>query len=995
MESKKKGNEYFSKGDYSNAVKLYLQAINELTASGSNTGSDSAAVDASSSSSSINEDLQILHSNIAASYLKLKQYQNALDASNKSLDIITKKSDAQDKVKTKALFRRAQAKLGLNDMQGAYRDVSDLIKSNPNIPEVKEFLQQLVLKMKGLNDPTAQLSPARKLIAHALENESSQKDAIRQLISMLQETASVPSFSRDLAKSSDGLWKLCEKDPLALAVISQVAITQYEPLSKANPDYVATLRKYAFPSTHQNFQYEERTQTSAIITLLRMIDCGRSSRPVSEFEDEEPSSSASTGSGKAASQSNKRKGRRREEKEITRLNEELWGEPNADAIKVFVDALNHPLSLPREAAVEACATYCGATEKHARLFVQYDGIEHLSTLAVYRPQLASVLLAKILPALKSQDEVQKHVVNMCNPLTNQNPYADKTAIDQTYAAACSLLALLQANQELGVWVVEQDEQKILKSLGSTHISEVPDKVVAVVAEIFCQIANSEKGRGILGDIAHGPLQALIHSTNENIRSAASVALAKMNAVKFDSSSEQGSIVLGAVATLLGKNAKEEEIKRGVEALDYVIQDVDVKTLLTAEGDGTKILHKLCELAMKEESAKSAFAYGLAYLFANITMDSDEARKEKLREMEVTEEQYEQFEELTKSKTRIGRKDTPEEVAARVDAFVRSDGIKALRALVFNSGGGERVCITAGKAFVNCAGQQRVRGTMIAQGAIGALLKIVSSLGTGAHTKTKDATHALARLLITTDPRLLSESQVMDSIAPLLEQIRNNDDQLILFECLMALTNIGSISWEAKERIVSLKGISPIEYAQFNDNLMVRRAATETLANIAQIDEVTEWISNPEKCRLWLLLSEDWDQDMETARAASGVFANISSDPRITKVLRGDDVKAKDTGENGIERMIKSATECPYDEIRHRMSVALAEIASSDNPEVRSDEKELNKIIEALEMVSKMEVPSQSSDFALQALDALRNLEPLPSNADTQSNKEPGDTSADE
>ncbi len=978
MESKRNGNDCFAKGDYSNAAKLYLQAINELTASNSNEGSDSATA---SSSSSINEDLQILHSNIAASYLKLKQYQNALDASNKALDIITKKSDAQDKVRTKALFRRAQAKLGMNDMQGAYRDVSDLIKANPNIPEVKEFLQQLVLKMKGLNDPTAQLSPARKIIAHALENESSQKDAIRQLISMLQETASIPSFSRDLAKSSDGLWKLCEKDPLALAVISQVAITQYDQLSKANPDFVTTLRKYAFPSTHQNFQYEERTQTSAIITLLRMVDCGRSSRPVSEFEDEEPSSSSTaSGSGKGASQSNKRKGRRREEKDIARLNEELWGEPNADAIKVFVDALNHPLSLPREAAVEACATYCGATEKHARLFVQYDGIEHLSTLAVYRPQLASVLLAKILPALKNQDEVQKHVVNMCSPLTSQNPYADKAAIDQTYAAACSLLALLQANQELGVWVVEQDEQKILKSLGSTHIAEAPDKVVAVVAEIFCQIANSEKGRGILGDITQGPLQTLIHSTNESIRSAASVALAKMNAVKFDSSSEQGSIVLGAVATLLGKNAKEEEIKRGVEALDYVIQDVDVKTLLTAEGDGIKILHKLCELAMKEESAKSAFAYGLAYLFANITMDSDEARKEKLREMEVTEEQYEQFEELTKSKTRVGRKDTPEEVAARVDAFVRSDGIKALRALVFNSGGGERVCITAGKALLNCAGQQRVRGTMIAQGSIGALLKIVSSFGTGAYTKTKDATHALARLLITTDPRLLSESQVMDSIAPLLEQIRNCDDQLVLFECLMALTNIGSISWEAKERIVSLKGISPIEYAQFNDNLMVRRAATEALANIAQVDEVIEWISNPEKCRLWLLLSEDWDQDMETARAASGVFANISSVPKITKVLRSDAVKTKDTEENGIERIIKTATGCLHDEIRHRMSVALAEIASSDDPEVRSDEKELSEIIDALDMVSKMEVPSASSDFALQALETLRNLEPLPPNA---------------
>ena len=126
---------------------------------------------------------------------------------------------------------------------------------------------------------------------------------------------------------------------------------------------------------------------------------------------------------------------------------------------------------------------------------------------------------------------------------------------------------------------------------------------------------------------------------------------------------------------------------------------------------------------EEEQMSNETAYALTFILSNLTMDEDDKKREKLREMEVTQEQWEKFEEMTKQKSRPGnsRKDSPEEVAARVDAVVNAGGVPALRNLLLNRGS-SRIGAAAAKTLANMAREQRLRGTMISQGAISALLK---------------------------------------------------------------------------------------------------------------------------------------------------------------------------------------------------------------------------------------------------------------------------------
>ena len=163
--------------------------------------------------------------------------------------------------------------------------------------------------------------------------------------------------------------------------------------------------------------------------------------------------------------------------------------------------------------------------------------------------------------------------------------------------------------------------------------------------------------------------------------------------------------------------------------------------------------------------------------------------------------------------------------------------------------------------------------MVAQGALAALVKIAAQADDDEKTKLA-AAHGVARILVTTDPRLIKDSHAMDAMGPLIFAVRKDDHDLITFEALLALTNLASLSIGAKERIVELKGIRAFEYAQFSDNQMVRRAATEALCNLAHTDGLAEWLQKPEKLKFWMLLCKDADGDAQTASAALGALANL-------------------------------------------------------------------------------------------------------------------------
>ena len=146
-------------------------------------------------------------------------------------------------------------------------------------------------------------------------------------------------------------------------------------------------------------------------------------------------------------------------------------------------------------------------------------------------------------------------------------------------------------------------------------------------------------------------------------------------------------------------------------------------------------------------------------------------------------------------------------------------------------------------------------------------------------------HCLAKILTTTNPSLLTNSQRMGSIKPLLQLLKDNDSSsLQQFEALLAITNLASTDFESKERIVAEKGVSTLSYAMFSDHDMVRRAGTEALCNLVPHPAMMKYLANPENLRLWMAYAADFETNFDCARAAVGCLAMATHDQAIANAL---------------------------------------------------------------------------------------------------------------
>lgn len=179
-------------------------------------------------------------------------------------------------------------------------------------------------------------------------------------------------------------------------------------------------------------------------------------------------------------------------------------------------------------------------------------------------------------------------------------------------------------------------------------------------------------------------------------------------------------------------------------------------------------------------------------------------------------------------------------------------------------------------------------------------------------------HCIAKLLVTTNPLLLTVSQRMGSIRPLIELIRDNDaSDLQIFESLLAITNLASVGEETKQRIVAEKGIATLSYAMFSDHDMVRRAATEAMSNLLPHEEMLQHLEDPEKLKLWVAFATDYEENLECARAAAGCLAMATQYSSIANVLRTMTY---------FDDMVRTLIQCGNLELMHRVMVMLLNMA---------------------------------------------------------------------
>ena len=445
--------------------------------------------------------------------------------------------------------------------------------------------------------------------------------------------------------------------------------------------------------------------------------------------------------------------------------------------------------------------------------------------------------------------------------------------------------------------------ELLKMVSSSTFSPTSG---TIVSDVIASASSSDSGRAILTPIVEtGALSALLQSDDRETQSGAASALAKIGlaAKVIGKENEETGELLKVAIDLLGA---EGGMERGVEVLCYLCSKTALKEEIVHGSSRIKSpLAKIIAVARgTSEGVDPSTSYGLANVFSLLTVSIEELRKEAFRGKDVTEEQYDQMQKMAKIEGEDAETakemDPAENVNARIRVMVAADAVKAVVKLA--ESGGQNTKEKCAEALCRIATEQGGRGVMIQQGALSCCIKLGGEEATITPKTNELARHAIAKMLVTTNPGLLTATQRLGSVSPLLKFCKNHEStNLGQFECLLSLTNLLSGEDDVKNKFVNEGGIGIVNFLMFEDHEMVRRAACECLSNLVTHPKMIEYFRNPEKIRIWVAFLRDYEEDFETARAATSGLAMACADEAVRKnilTLRKKEEEQKDKDKDG-------------------------------------------------------------------------------------------------
>jgi hypothetical protein len=425
-------------------------------------------------------------------------------------------------------------------------------------------------------------------------------------------------------------------------------------------------------------------------------------------------------------------------------------------------------------------------------------------------------------------------------------------------------------------------------------------------EALAACASSESGRSALAPLVQaGELERLMREgRTTSSRSAAASAVAKLGlaAKALKAGSHETGKLLDAAAQLL-KDEDPAAKDRAIEVLAGLSGSSRAKEEI-AHGSGRSAasLGSICDVA-KQTKGSDPRAYGLALILANLTVTNDELRRRHFREkeMDISPEQYDEFMRITKQKDpEDADNDTPDLAKARARKLCINDGVVAISTLASSNPSSETASKLA-DALCALATDDAMRGTLIQQGGFRSAVNLANNDKNDDRCRLS-AAHAAGKVLITTDPRKLTDDQQLCAIRPLLWACRHvKATDLAVFEQLLALTNLLSLGATARRRVAVEKGVHALEYLQFSDHPEVKRAATEALCNMVPDRSMIKHLSCSDKMKLWLALCHDGvESDARLASAAVGCLAMACSDVDVARAV------ASNNGASALVAVLGSA-----------------------------------------------------------------------------------------
>lgn len=348
---------------------------------------------------------------------------------------------------------------------------------------------------------------------------------------------------------------------------------------------------------------------------------------------------------------------------------------------------------------------------------------------------------------------------------------------------------------------------------------------------------------------------------------------------------------------LMSESKIENISRAIEGLAYSSVKPVVKEQLAKD---PTFLRDLVAI-LKEHVTDTSVLYGGLMIIMNLTKFLPNLSEEQ-RKMS----QLKDYADASAGKVRAtpDARDNDEAVMDRCGHVIDAGAM----AILVECG---RVSVSSihhltAQILLSLARRQKSRGTIAQQGAIKLLLglSIPKQGDTIRITETtQNASHALARILISIDPAHVFPAsgfpQVTSAVRPLLSLLISPEtasfsadqprDLLPVFESLLALTNLASYPHDDTPAELTVReGWAAVEDLLLSSNSRVQRAACELVCNLMTCESgIVKFADGSKRAaqRLHILLALTDADDFPTRRAAGGAVAMLTEyDAAIVAVL---------------------------------------------------------------------------------------------------------------
>ncbi|XP_014479651.1 PREDICTED: protein unc-45 homolog B [Dinoponera quadriceps] len=819
QEWKGKGNEEFNKGNWSEALDCYTNAV-ELTKED-------------------NADKAIYYKNRAAVYLKLQEYEKVIADCSDALKICSNDP--------KALFRRCQALEALERFEEAYRDARHIVLSDPNNKSVQPVLARL-----------------HEIVQERYKENSRISSKVSQMLDMAFNM-SIDREKREIAMNN--LLVLARERAGAEEIFKEGGVSRITKLPKVETSeevICSAIRIIAELCTNNVTRTESIVRDVGVPWCLEMINSKHKERVnASQYCLQTILNAYSGMDNKPGSKPDKT------------LCEKYKKEIDTILSCLLYSVTNRTITgLARDAIIELVMRNIHYTALDwAERLVELRGLQRLMEVASELEEYKYESSMEITPSTRT-------ITSVCLARIYENMYYDaakerfNNAIDEfikdkllmpdiesKVRVVVSITTLLLGPLDVGNAVVAKEGilEMILVMAGT-------DDVMQQKVACECIVAAASKKDKASAIISQGVniLKRLYQSKDDSIRVRALVGLCKLGssggtdaAIRPFADGATKRLAEACRRFLIDPKKQKDMRKWAVEGLSYLTFDAEVKEKLIEDQPAVQAMIELAK------TGDQSVIYGVVTTLVNLcnAYDKQEIIPEMVELAKFAKHHIPEEHEL----------DEADFVNKRLCSLAKAGVTSALVSLSKTDSCNSRELIA--RVFNAICSRQEVRGIIVQQGAAKALLPLALD---GTDKGKKQASQALARLGITINPEVAFPGQrIMEVVRPFLNLLSPECSALENFESLMALCNLAGVNDSVRKRILQEGGFQKIENYMYEDHDMLRRAAIQVVNNLMMCEETLKYFEQ-ENDRVKYLVILCGDEDRDTGMAAAGALAMLTS-----------------------------------------------------------------------------------------------------------------------